>query len=754
MFKARLGVRGRILAIALVPSLTLLVIGVGTAGYLVDQGSAARDWAEEIQTATPATREFVEALQQERHYTVASLTGDAAATPALTAARVRLDGAVRNVLETTSELKIGNSNEEETKAFHAIIDHLTQLRQGVDVRQVPVLDAYGFFSQILDRVAAGTRTAQEQAPDTEIGVELSRGVRLLYAAEGMSRSNALALALAATDTDLAEISMEELVYQIGYYHTEIGLLAADTSSDQQAAAAAMLASPAWQQVTAVERALLRGDDLPGDLVDWQEAANELNRSLLDLWISHSTQTEDMAEDTYGAAARNSLLTAGGVLAISISAFLVALALANRIIRRLKKLRGETLALADVSLPETMRKLREGEIVDASGETPHLDYGDDEIGQVAQAFEHAHAAAVAAAVDEARTREGVKAVFLNIAHRSQIVVHRQLEILDEAEAKQEDPSMLETLFRLDHLATRERRNAENLIVLGGGMPGRQWRNPIPLVDLVRAAVGETLDYARVQVQRIPDVNVLGSAVADLGHLIAELVDNAIAYSPPQSKVELSGNLVGRGVVVEISDQGMGMPEGELSRVNEMLRNPPDFGVARLSADSRLGLFVVAQLAVRHGVSVRLSESNYGGVRAVVLIPSALLAPEPSAEIIEERALPVSQPRYEPALDRPAEHPEIERPEASVATLAPPDAIPPRIAPERPVPSAYTPLGRPELPRRRRQENLAPELTHTPTPEPSAERERSPEQARDLMSAIENGTRQGRRERLNEGQEGQQ
>ncbi|MBF6353531.1 nitrate- and nitrite sensing domain-containing protein [Nocardia higoensis] len=751
MFKARLGVRGRILAIALVPSLTLLVIGVGTAGYLVDQGSAARDWAEEIQIATPATREFVEALQQERHYTVATLTGDAAATPALTAARVRLDGAVRNILETTSELKVGNGNEEDAKAFHAVIDHLVQLRQGVDVRQIPVLDAYGFFSQILDRVAAGTRTAQEQAPDTEIGVQLSRGVRLLYAAEGMSRSNALALALAATESELDDIPMDELVYQIGYYHTEINLLAADTRSDQQEQAAALLSSPAWQQVTAVESALLRGDDLPGNLVDWQEAANQLNRSLLDLWISHSLQTEDMAEDTYGAAARNSLLTGGGVLAISVSAFLIALALANRIIRRLKKLRGETLALADVSLPETMRKLREGEIVDAAGETPRLDYGDDEIGEVAQAFEHAHAAAVTAAVDEARTREGVKAVFLNIAHRSQIVVHRQLEILDEAESKQEDPAMLETLFRLDHLATRERRNAENLIVLGGGMPGRQWRNPIPLVDLVRAAVGETLDYARVQVQRIPDANVLGSAVADLGHLIAELVDNAISYSPPQSKVEVSGNLVGRGVVVEISDQGMGMPEGELARVNEMLRNPPDFGVARLSADSRLGLFVVAQLAVRHGVSVRLSESNYGGVRAVVLIPSALLAPEPSAEIIEERALPVSPPRYEPVPDRPA--PEF--PESSVATLAPPESIPPRIAPERPVPSAYTPLGgKPELPRRRRQENLAPELTHTPTPEPSAERERSPEQARDLMSAIENGTRQGRRERLNEGQEGQQ
>jgi len=749
MFKARLGVRGRILAIALVPSLTLLVIGVGTAGYLIDQGSETRNWAEELGVATPATRELIEAMQQERHYTVVALTGNPSSGPALTAARSRMDTAIREVIAVTAGLEdVGDHSESEIAGFYAVFDSLSQLRQGVDVRQVPLLDVYAFFNRLIDMISAGTQVTQQGAPSAEIGVELNEGVRMLHAAESMSRANALAVSL--SDDELAAIPVEELIYQIGYYHTVITLLSTDITNSQRETAAALIASPAWQRVTAVENALLRGEDLPSNVTDWQDAATELNRELLDLWIGQSAQTEKLAKETADEAVRDSLYASGGVLLIGLSAFLVALVLANRVIRRLKKLRGETLALADVSLPETMRKLRAGETVDVATESPRLDYGTDEIGQVAKAFEHAHAAAVSAAVDEARTREGVKAVFLNIAHRSQIVVHRQLEILDEAESKQEDPAMLETLFRLDHLATRERRNAENLIVLGGGMPGRQWRNPIPLVDLVRAAVGETLDYARVQVQRIPDVKVLGSAVADLGHLIAELVDNAIAYSPPQSKVELSGNLVGRGVVVEISDQGMGMSEDELTKVNEMLRTPPDFGVARLSADSRLGLFVVAQLALRHGVSVRLSESNYGGVRAVVLIPSVLLAPDPSAEIIDERALPVSATRYDPTRDLPS----ATRTETTVATLAPPENIPPWIAPERPVPSAYTPNSRPELPRRRRQENLAPELTHPPTPEPSAERERSPEQARDLMSAIENGTRQGRRERLNDGQEGQQ
>src|SRR5690606_25344296 len=259
--------------------------------------------------------------------------------------------------------------------------------------------------------------------------------------------------------------------------------------------------------------------------------------------------------------------------MSVMAFLVSLVLANRFIRRLKRLRDQTLALADESLPDMLRRLRAGEDVDPVAEAPRLDFGHDEVGAVATAFEHAHAAAVTAAVTEARTREGVRAVFLNIAHRSQIVVHRQLEILDAAEQREEDPAMLETLFRLDHLATRERRNAENLIILGGGEPGRRWRNPVPLIDLVRSAIGETLDYTRVRLGTLPQSRIAGNGVADLVHLLAELVDNATSFSPPQSRVEVTGNIVGKGLVVEISDQGMGMDADELARVNQMLADPP-------------------------------------------------------------------------------------------------------------------------------------------------------------------------------------
>jgi signal transduction histidine kinase len=471
-------------------------------------------------------------------------------------------------------------------------------------------------------------------------------------------------------------------------------------------------------------------------------------------MAHNNQTQKVAEGKAIDAATNSAYAGGGVIVVSLLAILIAVVLANRIIRRLKRLRGETLALADERLPEMTRRLGEGEDIDPATESPNLDYGHDEIGQVAKAFQHAHTAAVAAAVNEARTREGVKAVFLNIAHRSQIVVHRQLEILDQAEAQQEDPALLDTLFRLDHLATRQRRNAENLIILGGGQPGRQWRNPVPMVDVVRSAVGETLDYAKVRVARLPDTHVMGTAVADLIHLLAELVDNATAFSPPQSHVEVTGNVVGKGIVVEISDQGMGMLEGDVAKMNDMLRTPPDFGVATLSADSRLGLFVVARLGVRHGISVRLTESDYGGIRAIVLIPSALIAVETytstpgldAPESTRRRRHPV--PFVDSAPRTAAE------PESAVLTAepeAPPVAEPPRALPaSEPRPTAPPqqqtgPDGRPALPRRSRQARLAPQLAQ-PAPEPAAEsspeRARTAEQARDLMSAIENGTRQGR------------
>ncbi|MBF6229426.1 nitrate- and nitrite sensing domain-containing protein [Nocardia abscessus] len=782
MFRARLGVRTRILAIALIPSLTLLLAGLGAAGYLVAEGTKAKDWAAESQNAIPVISEVMDAIQQERHLTLSQLSGDDTLAATLGTARMRVDAAVRRLLAASANLRDVDESKitEDDADLVMLTQSLTTVRSAADAGALPIPDAYMFYNRLLDPIPTGAKSTVQSAPDSEIAVGTMAGIRLFHASEAMARSDALGAVYVRGATP-PPIPIDEYTRQTGFYHTEIATLIAELDGPIKNRLQALSTGTAWQQLTAMENAIVQRVSaatanattspssanpstrqstlpaLPLNTDEWRRAAAEVSRGLLDAWSVYNKDVQQVAEDKAAATATRSAVTGGGMLLVGFLVLVVAVILANRVIRRLKRLRGETLALADERLPDMMRRLRDGEAVDPAAESPNLDYGSDEIGQVAKAFQHAHSAAVSAAVAEARTREGVKAVFLNIAHRSQIVVHRQLEILDEAEQRQEDPVLLDTLFRLDHLATRERRNAENLTILGGGKPGRQWRNPVPLVDLVRSAVGETLDYARVRVARLPEVHVLGAVVADLIHLLAELVDNATSFSPPQSRVEVAGNVVGKGVLVEIADQGMGMSEADLSRTNETLRNPPDFGVAALSADSRLGLFVVAQLAARHSISVRLSESDYGGIKAIVIIPSALVVgdsgvPQRPAELTDpgsRRSLIAA-----PVADHEAGD-SAQTTTSSVATLAAESAAPPRYAP-RPYTEAPTspgPDGRPALPRRNRQTNLAPQLTQ-PVQEQAAAAQsaRSAEQARDLMSAIENGTRQGRRAIIPDEQEG--
>ncbi|MER7452823.1 nitrate- and nitrite sensing domain-containing protein [Nocardia beijingensis] len=772
MFRARLGVRTRILAIALIPSLTLLLVGVGAAGYLVAEGTKAKDWAAESQNAIAVTSEVMDAVQQERHLTIAQLSGDDTLAATLASVRLRVDAAVRRLLTVSQNLR----NVDDTKItgkdadFDVLMQNMIMVRSAADAGALPIPDAYMFYNRLLEPIPKGAMDAVQGAPDSGTAVRAVAGVRLYYVSEAMARSNALG-AVYLNGVTPPPIPIEEYIHQTGFYHSELANLIAELSGPTKDRLQALTKSSAWQQLTAMENAITQrataaGQNggarqtnlppLPLNTEDWHRAATEVSRTLLDTWAADSRNVQRSAEDKAAAAAASSAVTGGGMLLVGLLVLVVAVLLANRLIRRLKRLRGETLALADERLPEMLRRLRAGEDVDPAAESPNLNYGSDEIGQVAKAFQHAHSAAVAAAVAEARTREGVKAVFLNIAHRSQIVVHRQLEILDEAEQRQEDPILLDTLFRLDHLATRERRNAENLTILGGGKPGRQWRNPVPLLDLVRSAVGETLDYARVRVSRLPEVHVLGTVVADLIHLLAELVDNATSFSPPQSRVEVTGNVVGKGVVVEIGDQGMGMSESELAKMNDMLRDPPDFGVAALSADSRLGLFVVAQLATRHGIAVRLSDSDYGGIKAIVIVPSALIAADSVPQTPAELTDPGSRRKLiaGPAVAADTGNP-TRTAASSVATLPAESAELPRYGP-RPyteAPTQVTPDGRPALPRRNRQTNLAPQLAQ-PVQEQTApvQSHRSAEQARDLMSAIENGTRQGRRAVISDEQEG--
>jgi hypothetical protein len=282
---------------------------------------------------------------------------------------------------------------------------------------------------------------------------------------------------------------------------------------------------------------------------------------------------------------------------------------------------------------------------------------DEIGQVSAAFNSVHRVAIRVATEQAALRRSIGDMFLNLARRSQTLIDRQLELIDDLERTEADPDALENLFKLDHLATRMRRNAEDLIVLSGAEPARRWSQPVPLVEVVRAALAEVEDYNRVELLPIDEIGVAGQAVSDVVHLLAELIENATSFSPPGTKVQVAGQQVSNGYVLEIEDRGLGMSDEELVEANERLANPPmvDFALSRM-----LGLYVVARLAQRYNIKVQLRHSWYGGITALVLLPPTVAVRAPMPEALEAPSrrgpaeLVASTKPVEPAADESGEH----------------------------------------------------------------------------------------------------
>ena len=315
--------------------------------------------------------------------------------------------------------------------------------------------------------------------------------------------------------------------------------------------------------------------------------------------------------------------------------LVSLLLSRSINRRLNTLRRSALTLAQEQLPSVVARLRRGESVDVAAEAPPLRVGSDEIGQVGQAIDTVRQTAIRSAIDEARVRQGVNDMFRNLARRNQSLLQRQLTVLDEAERRATDPDVLEDLFKMDHLTTRMRRHAEGLIILSGAPPGRSWSAPVKLIDVMRGAVAEVEDYARVNAATQSRAALAGSAVTDVIHLLAELVENATTLSPPFTQVRVSGETVANGFAIEIEDRGLGMTPQRMQELNERLANPPDINPANTE---QLGLFVVGQLARRHGIRVILRPSPYGGTTAVVLIPLALIVEDGPAAITSGHRVP--------------------------------------------------------------------------------------------------------------------
>ncbi len=289
--------------------------------------------------------------------------------------------------------------------------------------------------------------------------------------------------------------------------------------------------------------------LPVDEAEWRSAYLPVKDALTEIGASQATWGAQVQRSDANQSLLIAVLGSLGVAALTATVLVYSTRSSQRLVDRLVQLRDQTQELADKRLPALMDRLKKNEPLDSEVEVEAeilpLSESEDEIGEVSRAFTAAQRTAVEAAVRQAQLRQGVNRVFLNIAHRSQTLVHRQLRILDKLEREQEDPEQLTDLFKLDHLATRARRNAENLLILGGQNPGRTWHHPLPLIDVLRGAISECGDYSRVKRQRIAPVSVQGNAVADVIHLVAELVDNATTFSPPHTKVHLRADRVPTG-----------------------------------------------------------------------------------------------------------------------------------------------------------------------------------------------------------------
>ncbi|MFJ4342803.1 ATP-binding protein [Streptomyces sp. NPDC088915] len=375
----------------------------------------------------------------------------------------------------------------------------------------------------------------------------------------------------------------------------------------------------------------------------------------------------------------------------------------------------------------VEQLRRGEGIPPRPAPPAATTTGDEFDLLAQELTRSHEASVAAVVQASRLSSSVGneqkvEVFVNLARRLQSLVHREIQLLDELENEVEDPELLKGLFHVDHLATRIRRHAENLAVLGGAISRRQWSNPVTMTEVLRSSIAEVEQYPRVKLVPPIDGTLRGHAVADVIHLLAELVENATLFSAPHTTVLLRAQYVTAGLAIEVEDRGLGMPAAEQNKMNALLADPDQVNVSHLLQDGRIGLFVVSALARRHGIAVRLQSNIYGGVQAVLVLPQGLLGADPEGLAQHERqaaatagssAIPPGQVQLQP---QPPAQPAITAPSpARTPSHAPaPDPYP------APVP-AQAPPAAPSHPQAPvpAQANGAP-ASRTPAAAPSPER----------------------------------
>ncbi|WP_406440962.1 nitrate- and nitrite sensing domain-containing protein [Streptomyces sp. NBC_00631] len=636
---SRLALRNWRISTRLVSLLALPVVAATTLGAVrINQSLDDIQQLDNMKLLTDMTKQATElaaALQNERDETAGPLAHGASPTSvAVKGYEDKTDRARDNFLNASEEIDTASKNGQLQGVRDSLVGLAGQLDDLAKIRK----DAYQQKENSTQTVEAYHRLITQlidlsqdmaQASSNPEMIQRTRALAAFSTAKEYAsvQRAVIAAALPANGTSAGDLSENDRLYGESAQESETSELTIFRKI--YAGNAADLLSPIDGNNPTIEAA----DTYAKRALGAENGLNELSRrSYLD-WVDDSstkidqmekiehTLLEDMEQKAreLRASSEQSAIISGALILLVLGVSLVgAFIVARSMIRSLRRLQETATKVAQDRLPELVKQLSESDPqdVDTSVESVGV-HSRDEIGQVAAAFDDVHREAVRLAAEQALLRGNVNAMFTNLSRRSQGLIQRQLSLISELESREADPDQLSSLFKLDHLATRMRRNGENLLVLAGEEPGRRWTRPVPLVDVLRAAASEVEQYERIELAAVPTTEVAGRVVNDLVHLLAELLENATSFSSPQTKVKVTGHALPDGrVLIEIHDTGIGLSPEDLAAINERLASPPTVDV---SVSRRMGLFVVGRLSQRHGIRIQLRPSDSGGTTALVMLP---------------------------------------------------------------------------------------------------------------------------------------
>jgi hypothetical protein len=628
----RRSIRLRIIVLVLVPVIGLLGLYAEILNLTVGKVLTLRQQASIRQLVTLPVTDVQRQLANERGFALQYLARPGRGDLKLLLGREKkTDAAIRQFGAAVQAALNRGPTRKERLAFvswQANLKKLADLRASVASLGLSKIDAAGAYSTMLEEGDNVLNQAILPVLTGPLGLQATDLLTMARAAEAQSEeSDVLSADLTAGSFPTEDLM---LINQLAVLRQELW---SQTLPDLDPALrdnfTTLIPQPAVSQLTSLEARAASGPSGAAQISPqaWASAATTYQKGFRSALLKGTDALATEADNQARHLVRKLLGIAGiGLLAI-IAVVAVGIILGRGLIRQLNQLRESAVRLSVEQLPAAISRLRSGQEVSAGSEVPRLQPGGDEIGQVSEAFNTAARTAIAAAVDEIKIRQGVNDVFRSLARRNQSLLTRQLQLLDSMERRVHDPEELADLFRVDHMTTRMRRHAEGLLIVAGGTSGRIWREPVPIVDVMRAAAAEVEDYTRIRVTSRTSAALAGHAVADIIHLLAELLENAATFSPANTPVRVDGDRVGRGIVVEVEDRGLGMSERQLAEINAMLSDPPLFD---LSGSDQLGLFIASQLGKRHDVKLTLRSSAYGGVTAVVLIPTELVIDVPELE----------------------------------------------------------------------------------------------------------------------------